>query len=404
MPLFVLFQSIFDPTMSHVGSEPSALAFFGGSDGSFGAGDSVGDKYTNPYGNYTVVDTVPEDMLHLIHPHWYQFPPLNPLWYALVGMFVFMCACLSLTGNFTVMYIFSTTKALRTPANYYVVNLAFSDFMLMFCMCPPLLVNSYYNTWVFGPTGCWVYAAIGSLTGCCSIYTMIAITMDRYNVIVKGIGGKPLTTGRAMLNILLCWLTSAFWTFVPFFGWGKYTPEGNMTACGTDYFSMDISNLTYLYLYTFWCYLLPFFVIVYFYAYIVKAVSEHEKQMKEQAARMGVKSLRGDKDSQKKSNDCKLAKIALMTVALWFMAWTPYAIINMAGFNYPSIVTPLFSIWGSVFAKANTVYNPIVYAISHPKYKSALYEKMPWLRCQGEPADDDSKSSVSNSTCAEDKA
>lgn len=160
-------------------NQPVAAALFGERD-SFDAG-----KYTNPYGNYTVVDTVTEDMLHLIDPHWYQFPPLNPLWYSLVGFFNFVSAVLAISGNFTVMYIFSTTKSLRTPSNYYVVNLALSDFILMFCMCPPLIINSYHQTWVFGPMACWVYAAIGSLTGCCSIWTMIAITLDRYNVIVK---------------------------------------------------------------------------------------------------------------------------------------------------------------------------------------------------------------------------
>lgn len=30
-------------------------------------------------GNLTVVDKVPAEMLHLVDPHWYQFPPMNPL-------------------------------------------------------------------------------------------------------------------------------------------------------------------------------------------------------------------------------------------------------------------------------------------------------------------------------------
>jgi len=379
--------------------EPSVAALFGG------GGHDDGAKYTNPFGNYTVVDTVWEDMLDTIDPHWYQFPPMNPMWYNLVGFFNFVTAFLALTGNATVMYIFTSTKSLQTPANYFVVNLALSDFILMFFMCPPLVINSYYQTWTFGPFYCQAYAAIGSLCGCASVWSMVCITMDRYNVIVKGIGGKPLTKGKAMGMILMCWLTASVWTFAPFFGWGRYVPEGNMTACGTDYFGKDINNMTYLYIYTVWVYIIPFFIIVYCYSFIVKVVSEHEKQMKEQAARMGVKSLRGDKDAQKKSNDCKLAKVALMTVSLWFMAWTPYFVINMSGFNYPSIVTPLFSIWGSVFAKANTIYNPIVYAISHPKYKVALYQKMPFLQCAGESDDhDDSKSTASNATAAEEKA
>lgn len=178
-----------------------------------------------------------------------------------------------------------------------------------------------------------------------------------------------------------------------------------MTACGTDYLSEDVLTVSYLYAYSVWVWLVPLLMIVYCYWYIVAAVAAHEKAMKEQAKKMGVKSLRGDQDAQKKSADCKLAKVALVTVSLWFMAWTPYLVINMAGLIDKSVVTPLFSIWGSVFAKANTVYNPIVYAISHPKYKAALYQKLPWLQCATDAGDDqDSKSTASNATTSENKA
>lgn len=49
-----------------------------------------------------------------------------------------------------------------------------------------------------------------------------------------------------------------------------------------------------------------------------------------------------------------------------------------------STITPLATIWGSLFAKANAVYNPIVYGISHPKYRAALQKKYPALACAGE--------------------
>lgn len=56
-------------------------------------------------------------------------------------------------------------------------------------------------------------------------------------------------------------------------------------------------------------------------------------------------------------------QVALMTISLWFMAWTPYLIINFAGIFQLMNISPLTTIWGSVFAKANAIYNPIVYAI-----------------------------------------
>lgn len=141
-----------------------------------------------------------------------------------------------------VIYIFTTTKTLRTPSNLLVVNLAVSDFLIMFTMGPPMVVNCMNETWVFGPLMCQIYGMFGSLFGCSSIWTMTMIAFDRYNVIVKGLSAKPLTTGGALLKILFIWIFSAIWTLFPFFGWNRYVPEGNMTACGTDYLTKGNSH------------------------------------------------------------------------------------------------------------------------------------------------------------------
>lgn len=93
-----------------------------------------------------------------------------------------------------------------------------------------------------------------------------------------------------------------------------------------------------------------------------QAVSAHEKSMREQAKKMNVASLRSS-EAANTSAEAKLAKVALMTISLWFLAWTPYLVINYAGIFQTATISPLFTIWGSVFAKANAVYNPIVYAI-----------------------------------------
>lgn len=58
------------------------------------------------------------------------------------------------------------------------------------------------------------------------------------------------------------------------------------------------------------------------------------------------------------------------------------------------------TIWGSIFAKANAVYNPIVYGISHPKYREALAKKYPrWFggASSGKNADDKSVATTTES-------
>ncbi|XP_063591529.1 rhodopsin-like [Penaeus indicus] len=358
---------------------------------------------TNPYGNYTVVDTVPKELLHMVDSHWYQFPPMNPLWYSLVGFWMVVMGCLSVAGNFVVIWVFMNTKSLRTPANLLVVNLAMSDFLMMFTMFPPMVISCYWQTWTLGAFFCEIYAFLGSLFGCVSIWTMVFITADRYNVIVKGVSAEPLTSGGAMARIGGTWATALAWCLPPFFGWNRYVPEGNMTACGTDYLTETELSKSYLYIYSIWVYIFPLFYIIYSYTFIVKAVAAHEKGMREQAKKMGVKSLRSE-EAQKTSAECRLCKVALMTVTLWFMAWTPYFIINWGGmFNKP-MVTPLFSIWGSVFAKANAVYNPIVYAISHPKYRAALEKKLPCLACATEGRDGGSDAGSTGTAQVSEKA
>lgn len=174
-------------------------------------------------GNLTVVDRVPVEMMHLIHSHWYQYPPMNPLWHSILGFAIFVLGLISISGNGIVVYIFTTTKSLWTPSNLLVINLAFSDFLMMFTMAPPLVVNSYNETWTFGPFMCELYAMLGSLFGCTSIWTMTMIAFDRYNVIVKGLAGKPMSINGALLRILGVWAFALIWTLAPMFGWNRCT-------------------------------------------------------------------------------------------------------------------------------------------------------------------------------------
>nr|AEG80176.1 long wavelength-sensitive visual pigment [Eueides aliphera] len=370
------------------GPGAAALQAWGGQMAAFGS-------------NETVVDKVLPDMLHLIDPHWYQFPPMNPLWHGLLGFVIGVLGFISVTGNGMVVYIFTTTKSLKTPSNILVVNLAFSDFLMMFMMAPPMVINCYNETWVFGPLACQLYACAGSLYGCVSIWTMTMIAFDRYNVIVKGIAAKPMTINGALLRVFGIWAFSLAWTIAPLFGWGRYVPEGNMTACGTDYFDKSMSNISYIVLYSVACYYAPLLLIIYSYFFIVQAVAAHEKAMREQAKKMNVASLRSS-DAANTSAECKLAKVALMTISLWFMAWTPYLVINYAGIFETMTISPIVTIWGSVFAKANAVYNPIVYGISHPKYRAALYARFPSLACQSAP-EDNNGSVASAATATEEK-
>lgn len=160
-------------------------------------------------------------MLHLVDPHWFQFPPLERYWNYSLGVVMILLGIISWCGNGVVVYVFATTKALRTPSNLLVMNLAFSDFMMMVVMSPPMVINCFYESWVLGPMMCDIYAMVGSLLGCTSIWTMTMISFDRYNVIVKGMAGKPLTIKGAILKIVCIYAFASIWTVAPVLGWNR---------------------------------------------------------------------------------------------------------------------------------------------------------------------------------------
>lgn len=54
----------------------------------------------------TLLDTVPEDMKALIHPHWKSFPPVNPMWHFLLGFIYIILGAVSISGKLSIPFIF----------------------------------------------------------------------------------------------------------------------------------------------------------------------------------------------------------------------------------------------------------------------------------------------------------
>ncbi|CAG0923580.1 unnamed protein product [Notodromas monacha] len=323
------------------------------------------------FANNSIVDNVPGDMWDMVDPFWYQFPPIPSIFNDIIGLLTLVLGIISVVGNSVVMYVFLCTRNLRTPSNMIIVNLAFSDFLMMASMFPFMAISCFYETWVFGSLMCELHGFFGAWSGCMSIWSMTLIAIDRFNVIVRGIGAKPLTFKKVYTMIAAIDGFALFWSLLPMFGWNKYVPEGNMMVCGGDSISEDWHSRSFLLTTFVYAYCTPLLTIVFCYSFIVKAVAAHERSMREQAQKMNVQSLRSG-EGNKTSVEVRLAKVAMMTITLWFLAWTPYAVINFVGMFARHLITPFWTMWGSVFAKFAAVYNPIVYGISHPRYRAAL--------------------------------
>ena len=80
------------------------------------------------------------------------------------------------------------------------------------------------------------------------------------------------------------------------------------------------------------------------------------------------------------SMEMQVAKVAISNVLLWFLAWTPYAIVCLIGsFGNRELVTPMVSQIPAFLAKLSSAINPVVTALSHPRYREALLKQFSFL-------------------------
>ena len=70
------------------------------------------------------------------------------------------------------------------------------------------------------------FDCIGSVFGYSQIFTLTVLSWDRYNVIVKGMTGTPLTFSRVSILLFLCYVWSIGWAVPPLLGFGAYGLDG----------------------------------------------------------------------------------------------------------------------------------------------------------------------------------
>ncbi|OQV15509.1 Melanopsin [Hypsibius exemplaris] len=366
------------------------------------SGELYEDSYPEETSTYNII-FAPE-MKDLIPLHWYTFPQPSYVWHLTLAVIILILGVISISGNAAVIYIFCSTRGLRNPSNALIVNLAISDFAMMITMCPMYFLSSLQEKWIFGREACRFYGFCGALFGTVSIITIAAIAVDRYLVICKPflLMRSTMTRERAKFAIAFVWLYSLGWAAPPLCGVSNYVLEGFLTTCSFDY--LDPSSESRIFIFTMFigAYVAPLSIIIISYLLIVYEVYAHSKKFKKAASKMKGKGAAQKQNDElaKKKKEIQTAKIACTITICWTAAWTPYAMVALMGIgSRHAWLSPILSQLPALCAKTAAVYNPLVYAISHPKYRDALKKIFPFLICIKSP-DEEIKgtSSVGKST------
>uniref|UniRef100_A0A8C8CUV8 G-protein coupled receptors family 1 profile domain-containing protein n=1 Tax=Oncorhynchus tshawytscha TaxID=74940 RepID=A0A8C8CUV8_ONCTS len=273
-----------------------------------------------------------------------------------IGVVILAIGITGMVGNFLVIYAFSRSRSLRTPANMFIINLAITDLLMCLTQAPIFFTTSMHKRWIFGEKGCELYAFCGALFGICSMITLMVIAVDRYFVITRPLASiGVLSKKRAQLVLMAAWVYSLGWSLPPFFGWSAYVPEGLLTSCSWDYVTFTPSVRAYTMLLFTFVFFIPLIVIMYCYFFIFRAIRTTNRAVTKincnGSTRDSIKSFRRLK------NEWKMAKIALIVILLYVISWSPYSVVALTAFagifscGYISLFSPLPSVFRMAIAK-----------------------------------------------------
>ncbi|CAH0403079.1 unnamed protein product [Chilo suppressalis] len=114
---------------------------------------------------------------------------------------------IGLVGNALVCIAVYRNHTMRTVTNYFIVNLAAADFMVILFCLPPTVLWDVTETWFLGNTLCKVLLYFQSVSVTVSVLTLTFISVDRWYAICFPLKFKS-TTGRAKTAILVIWAIS----------------------------------------------------------------------------------------------------------------------------------------------------------------------------------------------------
>ncbi|XP_050390243.1 rhodopsin, GQ-coupled [Patella vulgata] len=149
-------------------------------------------------------------------------------------------------------------------------------------------------------------------------------------------------------------------------------PLNNISCC-FDYLSRDTANIAFIICLFIFCFVIQFIIIMYCYSSMLVFICRHE--------RMFISShfMKADRASRKKLKlELKVTRLVLIVISSFCLSWLPFSVIALIGaFGNTALVTPLTSILPGVLAKTSTAVNPILYAMSHPKFQMSLCSSCP---------------------------
>ncbi|XP_015268321.1 PREDICTED: galanin receptor type 1 [Gekko japonicus] len=276
---------------------------------------------------------------------------------------------LGVLGNSLVITVLARSKPgkPRSTTNIFILNLSIADLAyLLFCV--PFQSTVYMlPSWVLGTFICKFIHYFFTVSMLVSIFTLSAMSVDRYVAIVHSRRSSSLRVSRnALLGVGVIWLLSiAMASPVAHYQRILHQETMNQTFCWEMWPSQEHKKVYVVCTFVFG-YLLPLLLISFCYAKVLNHL--HKK----------LRNMSKKSEASKK----KTAQTVLVVVVVFGISWLPHHIVHLwAEFGVFPLTQAsfVFRVAAHCLAYSNSSVNPIIYAFLSENFRKA-YKQV--FKCQ----------------------
>ncbi|KAJ8354012.1 hypothetical protein SKAU_G00215790 [Synaphobranchus kaupii] len=274
---------------------------------------------------------------------------------------------LGVLGNSMVITVLARSKPgkPRSTTNIFILNLSIADLSyLLFCI--PFQSTVYIlPTWVLGAFICKFIHYFFTVSMLVSIFTLSAMSVDRYVAIVHSRKSSSIRVAKhALIGVVVIWILS-FAMAAPVAYYIGIVKGDNGTYCWEQWPDLNKKKVYVVCTFVFG-YVLPLLLISFCYAKVLNHL--HKK----------LRNLSKKSEASKK----KTAQTVLVVVVVFCLSWLPHHVVHLwAEFgtfplNQASFV---FRVVAHCLAYSNSSVNPIIYAFLSENFRKA-YKQV--FKCQ----------------------
>ncbi|XP_032791760.2 opsin-5 [Daphnia magna] len=265
----------------------------------------------------------------------------------------------SLLGNGLAVHVFRRKGTDINVPEVLLLNIAVVDLFLGIASYPATIVAAFSHRWLFGQTGCTLYAFTCYFFGLATILSLTALALFRFIKTCFPQRAQWITVPRTRLVIFLIYVYSMCWAMMPFFGLGGYDVEPFGISCTLAWTHTNQNDKNYILAASIFCVFLPSAVIIVSHLAILFKIRQASQMFSSKSA-----------GKQSSKAEIQFIRVSFGVCFGFLIAWLPYACISLwSAYGDVSAIPLWITPIPVLLAKSSIAYNPIIYVLLTRRYR-----------------------------------